>query len=185
MSKSTYNFTRKLSFCLILILLVVGGSACSSKKKGAGDGLGEDGAMSEEDLALKRWGQGNIPMADGGGPLEDVFFDYNSSALRSDAHETIKRNAQMLASDPSLHAELEGHCDRRGTNEYNLALGEERAKAIAQALLNQGVGASQLSTISYGEEIPLDPAENESAFAKNRRVHFAVYRKDQGKSTIR
>ena len=106
-----------------------------------------------------------------------MHFDYDSAVVRQEDYATVQNNAKMLASDPSLQMELEGHCDKRGTAEYNLALGEERAKAVAAILVNYGARADQLSTISYGEEIPLDPRDADDAYAKNRRVHFAVYRK--------
>jgi len=171
-------------FCSILILASMASCSTSSKSKnsGAEDGSGE---LSDQDLTVgggqDRFGNGNIPTASEGSAFPDVFFDYDSSAVRQEDYATIEKNAQTLSADSSLKMEVEGHCDRRGTAEYNLALGEERAKAVAALLVSYGAKPSQLSTISYGEEIPLDPRDSDDAYAKNRRVHFAVYRQGQGR----
>lgn len=153
-------------------------TSCAASSQG-GRGSAEDGYLSDEDLVLSesaRWGDGNIPQPSAGGPFKDVLFDYDSSIIGAEYRENLKSDAKLLISDPSLHAEVEGHCDKRGTNEYNIALGEERAKSVANYLVSLGVPPSSLSTISYGEEIPLDPGDSEAAFSRNRRVHFAVYR---------
>ena len=140
--------------------------------------------ISDEDLKLEqqnRWGtdSGSIPKAMGEGVFRDVLFDYDDASVRVDQRDSVRKSAEILKADPSLRVELEGHCDNRGTNEYNLALGEERSRSVATFLASSGVSASQISTISYGEEIPLDSRETEEAFAKNRRVHFAVFRKNE------
>ncbi len=136
--------------------------------------------LSDENLALyeqRRWDEGsNIPNAMEGELFQDVRFEYDSALIRADSHEAIRRNAEALKSDPTLRVEVEGHCDKRGTSEYNLALGEQRARSVQNLLINYGVSDDQVSTVSYGEEIPLDPADTESAYSRNRRVHFAVYR---------
>lgn len=169
-----------INLLILGVVLFTGCSSTSSGGDGEGDGTGEDSTISDEELALAnqaRWDEGSIPKAQKDGLFRDIQFSYDSAAIESQYHEVLKKNAEFLLSDPTLHAEVEGHCDKRGTNEYNLALGEERARAVAKWLVNNGVPASQLSTISYGEEIPIDPAENDAAFAKNRRAHFALYRK--------
>ena len=159
-----------------LALFLLGLPACSKSSKGSGDG---EQVFSDQDLALNQPNfadGGNIPTAQEGGLFADVRFDYDSSLISPDSREQLKEDAKTIMADSSLHAEIEGHCDKRGTNEYNLALGAQRAKAVAALLVSYGVNPAQLSTISYGEEIPLDPAENDQAYAKNRRVHFALYR---------
>jgi peptidoglycan-associated lipoprotein len=162
-------------FCLGLgIIIAVSG--CSSMSTGRTSDLdAEFGGLSEQDIALRRYGSGNIPYAEAEGVLKNVHFDYDSSTIRSEDYQILERNAEILKSNAKWHTEIEGHCDRRGTNEYNLALGERRARSVASLLANLGVAAEQMSIISYGEEIPLDPADNETAYAKNRRVHFAVF----------
>ncbi|MBD3161828.1 MAG: peptidoglycan-associated lipoprotein Pal [Candidatus Eisenbacteria bacterium] len=104
--------------------------------------------------------------------IEDVFFDYDRYNLREDARRTLEQNAQILSNNPDLMLTLEGHCDERGTVEYNLALGERRAQSVKDYLVQFGIDASRLRTISYGEERPFAQGHTESAWSKNRRVHF-------------
>ncbi|HOK08352.1 MAG TPA: peptidoglycan-associated lipoprotein Pal [Candidatus Hydrogenedens sp.] len=104
--------------------------------------------------------------------LETVYFDFDSSALRPDAIATLQKNAEKIKQVPNVIIQLAGHCDERGTQEYNLALGERRALAVRDYLIKLGIPASRLVTISYGEEYPADPGHDESAWAKNRRVEF-------------
>ncbi|HET7295239.1 MAG TPA: peptidoglycan-associated lipoprotein Pal [Vicinamibacteria bacterium] len=111
-----------------------------------------------------------------GGPLEDIHFDYDSAALTDAARATLERHAAWIKARSGLKVVVEGHCDERGTVEYNLALGDQRARAARDYLVNLGVPASILSAVSFGKERPLDPASNEAAWAKNRRGHFAVSR---------
>jgi peptidoglycan-associated lipoprotein len=105
---------------------------------------------------------------------QDVHFAFDSFLLDDEAKTVLEKKASWLKSNPSAAVKIEGHCDERGTTAYNLALGERRANAAKQYLTALGVPASRLSTISYGEESPLDPGHNESAWARNRRAHFAV-----------
>jgi peptidoglycan-associated lipoprotein len=169
----------KAQTTISLLFLVFFTISCSASSGGASKpGMGEGGTLSDEDLALSaaNYGDGNIPQANAGGVFADIYFGYDSSVIAPEYQKQLQSNAQVLASDPSLKVEVEGHCDSRGTNEYNLALGEERAKAVASMLVNFGANPKQISTISYGEEIPIDPSDNEQAYQKNRRVHFALYR---------
>jgi peptidoglycan-associated lipoprotein len=104
----------------------------------------------------------------------DVLFDYNSFTLTDDAKRLLEQKAQWMAQHPDVTVQLEGHCDERGTVAYNLALGERRANAVWQYMTALGVGADRITTISYGEEFPLDPRHDEEAWARNRRAHFAI-----------
>lgn len=107
------------------------------------------------------------------GPLSKmVHFDYDSYELRNDAKETLKEIANYLNEYKSIVLLIEGHCDERGTREYNLALGLRRAESVKKYLSDLGINEERLKTISYGEDKPLDPASNESAWAKNRRAQF-------------
>ncbi len=142
-----------------LILLSSTGCSIFSKGFGFGDGDGMDG---------------NIPTASVGGELSDINFTYDSSALSPRAQEKLRRNAEWLKSNESQRVIIEGHCDERGTAEYNLALGEKRAQAVQSYLQSLGVSSRQLSTVTYGEELPLDPTPGETAYSRNRRVHFAL-----------
>jgi peptidoglycan-associated lipoprotein len=103
-----------------------------------------------------------------------VNFAFDSAELDDLAKEILVNNAKWLKDHPELKVQIEGHCDERGTEEYNLALGERRAKAVRDYLVSLGISPSRISIISYGESMPLDPGHNESAWAKNRRAHFAI-----------
>jgi peptidoglycan-associated lipoprotein len=108
------------------------------------------------------------------GPLKEIFFDFDRSDLRADARETLKANADWLKTNPAARAEIEGHADERGTSEYNLALGAKRAQSAKDYLVNLGIAASRLSTMSYGEEVPVCRESSEACWQKNRRARFAV-----------
>jgi peptidoglycan-associated lipoprotein len=107
-------------------------------------------------------------------PLRDVPFDFDSAELIPAARPILDRTAEWLRSYPTVSLLVEGHCDERGTVEYNLALGERRATAVYNYLLSLGVASNRLKTISYGKEFPLDPGHTEEAWARNRRGHFEV-----------
>ncbi|HPB31160.1 MAG TPA: peptidoglycan-associated lipoprotein Pal [Candidatus Sumerlaeota bacterium] len=107
--------------------------------------------------------------------LQNVYFDFDSSALSPDAMATLDGNFQWLQSHAGLHVLIEGHCDDRGTVEYNLNLGQRRADAVREYLTLKGLDPSTLHTISYGEERPLVEGTDESAWAQNRRAQFLVY----------
>ncbi len=116
------------------------------------------------------------PVAPGERPKEgrDIFFDFDKSLLRSDAKETMDNNIAWLKANGGIRVIVEGHADERGTNEYNLALGERRAKAVGDYLVAGGINRNRISTISYGEERPFVVGHDESAWKWNRRGHFVV-----------
>ena len=103
--------------------------------------------------------------------LKDIRFDYDKYDIRPGDAEVLKENAAVLKRYPTVKIQIEGHCDERGTNEYNLALGERRSNSTKKYLTSLGISLDRMSTISYGEERPLDSSSNEEAWAKNRRVH--------------
>ena len=107
-------------------------------------------------------------------PLKEVYFDYDRSDLRSDARTVLRTNADWLKNNPAIRIEIEGHCDDRGTNEYNLALGAKRAQAVKDYLATLGISAERLSTISYGAEIPVCKEQTESCWQQNRRARFVL-----------
>jgi len=109
-----------------------------------------------------------------GSPLADIHFEYDSAALTEQTRATLERHAVWLQTRRGLRVTIEGHCDQRGTVEYNLALGEQRARAAWDYLVSLGVAADRLRTVSYGKERPLDPGSTEQAYALNRRAHFSV-----------
>jgi peptidoglycan-associated lipoprotein len=109
--------------------------------------------------------------------LKDVFFDFDKYDVRPQDIDILKQNAALLAKYPRVKIQIEGHCDERGTAQYNLALGERRANSTKQYLVSLGISVDRISTISYGEEKPLDPGHNEEAWAKNRRAHSVILSK--------
>jgi peptidoglycan-associated lipoprotein len=105
---------------------------------------------------------------------EDIYFEFDKSTLTPAAQDNLMRKAEWLRENPDATVTIGGHCDDRGTNEYNLALGDRRAESSKAFLVDLGIEASRLTTISYGEERPVDPRNNEEAWAKNRRDHFEI-----------
>ena len=105
---------------------------------------------------------------------EDVFFEFDSASLTAEAQEILRAKAEWLRDNPGVRVLIEGHCDERGTNEYNLALGDRRAFSSKAFLTDLGIDGARLSTISYGEERPIASGSSEDAWAKNRRAHFVI-----------
>ncbi len=106
--------------------------------------------------------------------LGDVFYDFDKSDLRSDAVEQLKTNANWMQTNSANNVIIEGHCDERGTSEYNLALGERRANSAKDYIVNLGVAPVRMKTVSYGEEKPFAAGSTEEAWAQNRRAHFVA-----------
>lgn len=171
---------RKRLVCLAVVGLFVltGGTGCSSKKKGTGDGLDGSGTGIEEkgvdqEGSLERYRRGGA-LAGDGGPLRDVPFGFDSYDVDDGARGTLQENADWLRDNPREKVEVEGHCDERGTVEYNLALGAKRARSVKEYLVVLGIPADRITTISYGEELGLCSDHTEECWARNRRAHFVV-----------
>ncbi|WDT74119.1 MAG: peptidoglycan-associated lipoprotein Pal [Candidatus Manganitrophus sp.] len=109
-----------------------------------------------------------------GTSLQDVFFEFDQWVIRPESRKLLEADAEWLAAHPEAKIQIEGHADERGTEEYNLALGERRAKSVMNFLVNLGVSPSRLSSISYGEEKPFCSDPSESCYEKNRRAHFLI-----------
>jgi peptidoglycan-associated lipoprotein len=109
--------------------------------------------------------------------LKDIHFDFDRYEVRPEDAQILKENAALLKKYPNVKIQIEGHCDERGTVEYNLALGERRANSAKSYLTTLGIPSSRISIISYGKERPLDPAHNEDAWTKNRRAHTIILSK--------
>jgi peptidoglycan-associated lipoprotein len=103
-----------------------------------------------------------------------VYFDFDKSNIRPDQRSRLDYDAKLLGDNPDMHVQIAGHCDERGTVEYNIALGERRARAVKKYLTELGIDGSRMEIISYGEERPADPRHNEEAWAKNRRAEFVI-----------
>jgi peptidoglycan-associated lipoprotein len=149
-------------------------SSAAAKPATPGPGEGQRGATGESTT-----GQSSLDELQKGkqstpGPLKDVYFSFDRYDLEGEARETLKVNADWLKRNPAARIEIEGHCDERGTNEYNLALGAKRAQAAKDYLITLGIATERLSTISYGEEIPVCKESNESCWSQNRRARFVV-----------
>lgn len=180
---------RKSLWMSMALMLVIPGLlftvSCGKKAVSSGTSMSASGdsgeAMSEEEMAKRRAMEEAAlaekrkkEMAMQRFVNEDVFFEFDSSALGMMAQEVLRRKAEWLRDNPDRNVLIEGHCDERGTPEYNLALGERRAESAKQFLRDLGISSSRLSTISFGEERPVDPRSNEEAWAKNRRAHFVL-----------
>lgn len=166
------------SWAVAVMLCVSLVAGCKKKGPGPEDGVGGPGgagALGEEGLggsSLDRAKRGLSP--EEGGVLQDVRFGYDSYDVESDARATLEENLRWLRDNPRAKVEIEGHCDSRGTIEYNLALGAKRAKSVQDFLAEQGIEPSRISTISYGKELPLCSEETEACWARNRRAHFVI-----------
>jgi peptidoglycan-associated lipoprotein len=126
-------------------------------------------ALSEDSAAIRTLDELNR-----NSPLQPVFFTVDSADLDDAGRQTTSANAELLKKNPRWVVTIEGHCDERGTAEYNLALGERRATAVKTFLISLGVSPDRVRTISYGKEFPFDPGKTEEAMAKNRRGHFVI-----------
>ena len=164
---------------VVVVFLALTAAGCSSKKKGSelegqgGAGLSDEslGGGAGGSLALARAGAGG---AEDTGPLHDIHFEFDSFELDQASRQTLQENAQWLKDHSNVRVEIEGHCDNRGTVEYNLALGAKRAAAAKNYLVDIGIARDRMTTISYGEELPLCHEENEECWSRNRRDHFVT-----------
>ncbi len=160
---------RKLIMPAILVVAITG---CKSKPKtetseNVGTGQTEP-VIDTTPLGVDSSGSDSGKIAG----LVTVNFDYDKSSLSADSRKKIQNNADWIKNNPKTKVQIEGHSDARGSIEYNVALGERRANAVKNYLTSLGVSGERLSVISYGKEKPLDPSDNEKAWAKNRRANF-------------
>jgi peptidoglycan-associated lipoprotein len=157
-------------------------TGCSSKKTAPianenpnANQLGENGTPGSGGPTPQDWENGTIGK---GGPLTDIHFGYNDYTISEQDGPVLKSNADWLQAHPQTRVEVEGFCDERGSEEYNLALGAKRAQAGKDYLVTLGIGGDRISTTSYGKELPLCTEHDESCWSQNRRDHFAVSKKD-------
>jgi len=162
-------FTRAFFTTLMVGLLAVGCS--STKPKNAQDGSADAANGANNGLTLELNGDSDSNKAGG---LQTVFFAFDSSNIDGSTKETMKSNADFLKANANVDIQVEGHCDERGGRQYNLALGERRAKAVRDYLVAMGVESKRISTISYGNERTMAEGHDESAWSKNRRANFVV-----------
>lgn len=176
---------KVLTYTICLALVVFAGAGCKhggdveleftptdtgmgteTVEPGGGEGLNT--GLDMDSLAFQAFEDPSSPNY-----LHPVYFDYNSYSLRPDALDVLSRNAEVIRQMPTMIIQVAGHCDERGTSEYNLALGERRALAVRTHLMNLGVSGDRIVSISYGEESPAVMGNNEAAWSKNRRCEFA------------
>ena len=165
------NFKRLLSL-FVVGLFVVG---CSSTRKkteneGAGDGGGTENAKAVESTTISFSPSGSDSGSING--LQTIHFEFDKSVLSSGEMAKLKGNADWMKANSKASMTIEGHCDQKGSNEYNLALGERRAAAVKKLMVEMGVPSKRLSTVSFGEEKLISQNESEDAMAKNRRANF-------------
>ena len=165
----------KYKHCVLMLIVILFFSGCESVMKN--DDSSTSGAtVSEGDGAstsgASRYGDwsGN-PLDNPNSPLytKVIYFDFDTSDIRSEFYEVLRAHAEYLVSNPQANLTIEGHCDERGTREYNIGLGERRAMTIKRFFEAEGVEGSRINTISYGEERPADASHGEAAWAMNRR----------------
>jgi len=170
-------FVRCAAFCLPLVMVAVL-AGCSKKKEVAEPApppppptTAETTPAPPPPTTTEPAEQPSKTVQD---QLADAFFDYDSAELGSSAQSTLDADGKVLNDNASVSVTIEGHCDERGTVEYNLALGDRRAAAAKDYLVRFGIASSRISTVSYGEERPFATGADESAYAQNRRAHFVV-----------
>ncbi|MFN8587416.1 MAG: peptidoglycan-associated lipoprotein Pal [Candidatus Eisenbacteria bacterium] len=171
---------RWFLFAVVLVAVLASLSSCGRKtvsppaappaatnnRPGGGGATGDGGGSGG--------GSGSGAASEVAADVEPVFFGYDSHSLDESARATLERNARVLRARPETKITIEGHCDERGTAEYNMALGELRAQAASRWLVGAGVAPERISTISYGKERPFDEGHTESAWSRNRRAHLVV-----------
>jgi len=170
------RFTAIAAAAMMLAMI----AGCSSKQSGAGagtpggpGGIGESGLGANGTSSLSAFTKGTLG-AGGQGPLSDIHFDYNDYSVRTQDGEILKSNADWMTKNSAARVQIEGHCDNRGSEEYNIALGAKRAQAAKDYLETLGIAADRMSTISYGKELPVCTEDTDECWAQNRRDHFVV-----------
>ncbi len=161
----------------LVILGLIAAAGCSSKAKGlTNEPVSRPGGESNiggNQSSLSQMQQGTLGSGSGG-PLSDIHFGYNTYNIEPQDGAILKSNASWLQAHPQTRVQVEGHCDERGSEEYNIALGAKRAQSAKDYLETLGIDGSRISTISYGKELPLCTEHDETCWAQNRRDHFVV-----------
>lgn len=164
---------------VVSVSFMAGGCAKKAGPAAADKGMGPDVGESigrEESLAAKGMVDkgGNFLEGRTSAPMMPVYFDFDKSDIRADQKDRIKKNGEFLISNAKMTIRVEGNCDERGTNEYNMALGERRAISAKKFLANMGVAEARMETISFGEEKPLNFGHDELSWSQNRRADFVI-----------
>jgi peptidoglycan-associated lipoprotein len=168
---------KRVSLMVVVLTSLALTVSCGSKKKAADEAApvgGQEGAALDSNVSTSGNGVFDAAGSDSGkiSRLSTVNYDYDSSTLSSDSRRRLAENAEWIKGNMKATVQIEGHCDSRGSVEYNLALGERRAKSVKNYLVSLGIDSKRLTIISYGEEKPIATGESEDAYAKNRRANF-------------
>jgi len=167
---------KRFSSVFALLFAITLTVSCASKKTTADANAGANGAeagkmdanVASQDMAFDSTGSDSGKI----NGLHTVHFDYDSATLSTETRKELSENADWIKANPKVTVQIEGHCDSRGSVEYNLALGERRAKAVKNYMVSLGLDTKRMTIISYGEEKPVATGDNEEAYAKNRRANF-------------
>lgn len=169
------RFSHLFRILALVGLVMTLAAGCSRPKKSdSGEGGSADGSVSGQPV-IEDKNIGSDPMGSDGGRIEGlntIFFEYDQARLTNDARTKLAGNAEWIKKNPGYTIQIEGHTDERGSVEYNLSLGERRAKSVKTYLEGLGVAANRMTVISYGEEKPIQAGDNEAAWSKNRRANF-------------
>ena len=159
---------------LAMICIALGVAGCSSNKPKAVEGQGVPlGDQNQSKSTIEDYSKTGLVGGEGG-PLSDIHFGYNDYTVQPQDSSVLRSNANWLQSHPGSNVQVEGNCDERGSEEYNIALGAKRAQSAKDYLITLGISPGRLSTISYGKELPLCQEHDESCWQRNRRDHFVV-----------
>src|SRR5260370_36948025 len=170
---SSSTLAKTIAIASVWAVLVMAG--CSKKPAPVGaenpgaNQIGENNTGAGGGTPPDDFGSGHV-----GGPLSDIHFGYNDSTIQEQDGSVLRSNASWLQAHPQTRVQVEGYCDERGSEEYNIALGAKRAQAGKDYLATLGISETRMSTISYGKELPLCEDHDESCWAQNRRDHFSV-----------
>lgn len=162
---------RLFSTVLFIVLALSLASCSSAKKKAEGEVAG---APADAGTQFELYGDSDSMKA---GDLRTIYFEFDSSEITEASKDTLAKNAEFLKQKADVTIQVEGHCDERGSDQYNLALGEKRAKSVKDHLVSLGVDVARVTTISYGKERPLAFGHEEESWSKNRRGNFVITKK--------
>ena len=176
----------KLAVALVFVAATMTGCR-STKNAGNTEGGFNDSGIGDPSAIDSTWAEGDLPQegtrfetlsrVTDAGEFLPVYFDYDAYSIPGGESSKISAVAEFLRINPAVVLVVEGNCDERGTNEYNMSLGEYRAQSVREQLITMGIAATRIQTSSFGEEHPANPGHDESAWSKNRRAEFAFYRR--------
>ena len=180
------NTSHILRTALLLAAVAALSTGCKTFRKNKGEDaptfdpegtelIGEGGYLDEGQLALADTNFATLPPVEKPGYIQPVYFAYNDSTVPASEASKVSVVAQFLQQNGTVVVIVEGNCDERGTDEYNISLGEYRAQAVRERLVSEGVAANRIQTVSNGEQNPVDPGHNESAWSRNRRAELSFY----------